>query len=125
MKPKALFGEFFKKKRIEAGLTLRAFCQKNRGFDPGNISKIERGLLSPPGSREKLEEYAAALSLKPGSSDWIEFFDRAAACKGEIPLEIMNDSELVQKLPLIFRTIRGRKVSDKQLDELAELIRKS
>jgi len=124
MKPKALFGEFFKKKRVERGLTLRSFCLKH-GFDPGNISKIERGLLAPPNSREKLEEYASALGLKPGSTDWIEFFDRAAACKGEIPLEIMNDAELVDKLPLIFRTIRGKKVTDKQLDELAELIRKS
>jgi transcriptional regulator with XRE-family HTH domain len=124
MKPKLLFGEFFKKKRVERGLTLRSFCLKN-GFDPGNISKIERGLLAPPNSREKLEEYASALGLKPGSTDWVEFFDRAAACKGEIPLEIMNDAELVDKLPLIFRTIRGKKVTDKQLDELAELIRKS
>lgn len=125
MKPKILFGEFFKKQRIGLGLTLRAFCMKNRIFDPGNISKMERGLLAPPSSREKLEEYAAALELKPGSTDWVEFFDRAAACRGEIPLEIMNNSELVNKLPLIFRTIRGKKVTDKQLDELADLIRKS
>jgi transcriptional regulator with XRE-family HTH domain len=124
MKPKLVFGEFFKRLRIEKGMTLRSFCLKN-GFDPGNISKIERGLLAPPSAREKLEEYARALGIKPGSGDWIEFFDRASACKGEIPLEIMNDAELVEKLPLIFRTIRGKKVSDKQLDELAELIRKS
>jgi transcriptional regulator with XRE-family HTH domain len=124
MKPKLVFGDFFKKKRIEKGLTLRSFCLIN-GFDPGNISKLERGLLAPPNSRDKLEEYAKALNLKPGSEDWVEFFDRAAACKGEIPLEIMSDAKLVQKLPLIFRTIRGTKVTDKQLGELAELIRKS
>jgi len=124
MKPKLFFGEFFKKKRTEKGLTLRSFCLPN-GFDPGNISKMERGLLAPPNSRDKLEEYAKALGLRPGSDDWLEFFDRAAACKGEIPLEIMNDAQLVQKLPLIFRTIRGKKVTDKQLEELAELIRKS
>jgi transcriptional regulator with XRE-family HTH domain len=124
MKPKIVFGEFFKKLRLQKGMTLRSFCLEN-GFDPGNISKLERGLLAPPSAREKLEEYAHALGLKPGSGDWIEFFDRASACKGEIPLEIMDDAELVKKLPLIFRTIRGNKVSDKQLDELAELIRKS
>ncbi|MCX6577004.1 MAG: hypothetical protein NTV82_11515 [Candidatus Aminicenantes bacterium] len=124
MRPKTIFGEFFKKKRVEKGLTLRSFCLKN-GFDPGNISKMERGLLVPPSSRDKLEIYAKALGLKPGSADWVEFFDRAAACKGEIPLEIMSDSQLVEKLPLIFRTIRGKRVTDKQLEELAELIRKS
>lgn len=124
MKPKILFGEFFRKKRMEKGLALRSFCLKN-GFDPGNISRIERGLLAPSSSLEKLEEYAAALDLKPGSEDWIEFFDRASACKGEIPIEIMKDPELVKKLPLIFRTIRGKKISDRQLDDLIETIRKS
>jgi len=124
MKPKILFGEFFRKKRMEKGLTLRSFCLKN-GFDPGNISRIERGLLAPSSSLEKLKEYAAALELKPGSEDWIEFFDRASACKGEIPIEIMKDPELVKKLPLIFRTIRGKKISDRQLDDLIETIRKS
>ena len=34
----------------------------------------------------------------------------------------MSDSQLVEKLPLIFRTMRGKKVTDKQLDELAEVI---
>jgi transcriptional regulator with XRE-family HTH domain len=124
MKPKLLFGEYFKQKRIQKGLTLRTFCQKY-GFDPGNISKIERGLLAPPGSREKLEEYAAALGLKRGSDDWVDFFDRAAACKGEIPLEIMADEKIVNNLPLIFRTMRGKKVTDKKLDEIIDLIRKS
>jgi len=124
MKPKLVFGEYFKKKRIEKSLTLRSFCLKN-GFDPGNISKIERGLLAPPNSRDKLGEYAKALGLKPGSEDWVEFFDRAAACKGEIPLEIMSDSQLVEKLPLIFRTMRENKANDKQLDRLVEVIRKS
>ena len=36
------FGEFFKKKRRDLGLTLREFCRLN-GFDPGNISKIKEG----------------------------------------------------------------------------------
>jgi len=124
MKPKLVFGEFFKKKRMEKGFTLRSFCQ-TYGYDPGNLSKIERGLLTPSSSREKLEEYASALDLKPGSEDWIDFFDRAAACKGEIPLEIMSDSQLVEKLPLIFRTMRENKANDKQLDRLVEVIRKS
>ncbi len=46
----ALFGEYFKKKRLEIGKTLRQFCLEN-GLDPGNISKIERGILRPPQSR--------------------------------------------------------------------------
>jgi len=122
-KPKVLFGEFFQEKRRECGLTLREFCRRY-GYDAGNISKIERGLMSPPGSSEKLEEYALNLGLKPGRDDWIEFHDRASVCRGEIPVEILNDAQLVENLPLIFRTIKGRKVSAAMLKELAEEIRR-
>lgn len=51
MKTKPLFGDFFKEKRIQKGFTLRGFC-KAHGLDPGNISKLERGMLPPP-SRKK------------------------------------------------------------------------
>ncbi len=122
MNPKAMFGEYFKSKRIDRGLTLRDFCKKF-GLDPGNISKLERGLLPPPTSREKLEAYASFLGLKKGSDDWMEFFDHAAACRGELPKDFLEDSEVVKNLPVIFRTIRGKKVSAKLLDELIEKIR--
>lgn len=123
MNTKKIFGEFFKQKRIERGYTLRNFCQEHN-LDPGNISKMERGLLKPP-SREKLEQYAIYLEIDKGSDDWYAFFDLAAACKGELPFEILDDATLVEKLPLIFRTIRGQKVSPDLLDKLAELIRNS
>jgi transcriptional regulator with XRE-family HTH domain len=120
---KALFGEFFQQKRRERKLTLREFCRKC-GYDAGNISKIERGLFAPPASSEKLDEYALNLGLKQGSTDWIEFHDRASVCRGEIPAEILNDRQLVENLPLIFRTIKGKKVSAAMLKELAEEIRR-
>lgn len=120
--PKALFGEFFKEKRIEKKFTLRAFCKKF-GFDPGNVSRMERGLLNPPASREKLEKYASHLGIEKGSDAWIEFFDRASACKGEIPIEILENDELMKSLPLIFRTFRSKKVSKKAVDKLIEIIK--
>lgn len=123
MKRRNIFGEYFKSKRIELGLTLRDFC-KRYGLDPGNISKLERGLLPPPASRGKLEAYASFLGLKKGTDDWVEFFDRAAACRGEIPKDILEDSEAIKNLPIIFRTIRGKKISNKLLDDLIEKIRK-
>ena len=124
MNPKALFGNFFKTKRIANGLTLREFCKKF-GLDPGNISKLERGLFSPPTSSKKLESYASFLGLKKGTNDWVEFFDRAAACRGEIPEDVLKDPEIVKNLPVIFRTIRGKKVSAKLLAELVEMIKKT
>lgn len=118
------FGKFFKNMRLRTGLTLRNFCF-TFSLDPGNLSKLERGLVPPPASREKLEKYASYLELKEGTDEWYEFFDLAAACTGRIPADVMSDSRLVEKLPLVFRTLRGQKVSEDQLDELAELIRKT
>ena len=78
----ATFGEFFKQKRVDLGKTLRQFCAET-GFDPGNISKIERGKMSPPNSEEKLKEYAQYLNIKFGSKEWQAFKDLAAISSGE------------------------------------------
>ncbi|MCM8794588.1 MAG: hypothetical protein NC819_02130 [Candidatus Omnitrophica bacterium] len=122
MKTSRSFGEFFKAKRQELGLTLREFCLKHK-LDPGNHSRLERGLLPPPQDRDRLEEYARYLGLKQGSDDWYLFFDLAAAAKGRIPEELMEDKEVVAKLPLVFRTLRGKRLSDKELDELVRKIK--
>ncbi len=118
------FGAYLKKLRIATGVTLREFCIKNR-FDPGNYSRLERGLLPPPRSEEKLTEYARALSLKRGSDEWLEFFDQAAAARGQLPKDLLSDEEVIAKLPLLFRTLRGAPVASEKLDELVEKIRRS
>jgi transcriptional regulator with XRE-family HTH domain len=118
-----LFGNYFKGLRIKRRMTLRQFCEKF-GFDAGNISKLERGLLPPPQSRGKLEQYAQALGLKKGTTTWYEFFDLAAASRGQIPEELLSDDKLVAKLPVLFRTLRGERVPEEKLNELIEAIRK-
>ena len=118
------FGEFVKQKRLALGLALREFCREN-ALDWGNLSKIERGRMSPPKSPKALAEYAKALKIEKGSEDWRTFFDLAAISAGIIPDAIMSDEALVAKLPLVFRTIQGKKLSDKQLRNLAEVIRKA
>lgn len=118
-----LFGDFFKSKRIALGKTLRNFCAEH-DLDPGNISKLERGLISPPVSSEKLEQYAGCLGIKKGTDDWFNFFDLANVCAGRIPDEIQSDEELLSKMPLVFRTLRGQKLTSEQLDLLIEKLRK-
>ena len=120
----ATFGEFFKASRAKRGLSLREFCLDNK-LDPGNISRLERGLMQPPESRGKLEQYAAALKIKEGTDDWYEFFDLAAAERGRIPDDVLSDEEVVEQLPVLFRTLRGQRVDPKLLDELVEKIRKA
>ena len=99
------FGAYFKDRRIAAGKTLRAFCQEH-GFDPGNISKLERGRMSPPESEAKLTEYAEALGLKRGSDEWYEFCDLAAAEAGRLPADLQSDAEVLKRVPVLFRAVR-------------------
>jgi len=103
---------------------MRDFCLRH-GFDPGNYSRLERGLFPPPQREELLERYANAVGLVRGSDDWLEFFDTAAASRGELPPDLMDDDALLKKLPALFRTLRGNQLSPKLLDELIEKIRRA
>lgn len=47
------FGNLFRQLRLKNKKTLRGYC-KYTGLQPGNISKIERNLLSPPSDMGKL-----------------------------------------------------------------------
>jgi transcriptional regulator with XRE-family HTH domain len=124
MTAKLTFGDFFKEKRISLKKTLRQFCMDN-GLDPGNISKLERGLMPPPQGKDKLEEYAKYLHIRKGTDDWYEFFDLAAVEAGRIPEALLSDAKIAASLPILFRTLRGKKISEKKLDELVEMIRKA
>jgi len=119
----ALFGEYFKKKRLEMRKTLRQFCLEN-GLDPGNISKMERGILPPPQSREKFSHYAKCLGIIEGSDEWLEFFDIARTDAGRIPEDLLADKNIVAKLPLVFRTIKGQKLTGDQLEKFARALEK-
>jgi len=118
------FGKLLKKLRMAKGLTLREFCQAH-GLDPGNYSRLERGLFPPPQKEELLEKYAIALGLQRGSDDWLEFFDSAAASRGEIPKDLLSDEELLEKLPVLFRTLRGAAIPADKLDDLIKKVRRS
>lgn len=117
------FGALLKRLRLNQGRSLREFCLQN-DLDPGNYSRLERGLFPPPQRRELLEKYAKALGLGAGSDDWMEFFDVAAAERGTIPADLMSDEEVVDKLPVVFRTMRAKQVSPDLLDELVERIKR-
>lgn len=122
MATQASFGEFFKTKRQAQQLTLREFCLKHK-LDPGNLSRLERDILQPPQDRALLEQYAAHLQIKPSSADWYTFFDLAAAARGRLPDDLLADAAVVSQLPLVFRTLRGKRLTHKQLDELVKKVR--
>jgi transcriptional regulator with XRE-family HTH domain len=120
----AIFGEYFRELRLRQGLTLRAFCSEH-GEDPAYISRLERGLILPPRDGAVLKRLAAALSLKPDTEHWDEFFSLADVSAGRIPSRVMGDEELVKRLPLFFRTITGERFPDEKLDELIAFIKEN
>lgn len=119
------FGERFAKlRREQTGLSLREFCA-NSGLDAGNISRLERGRMAVPASREILERYASALGLEENTDEWVEFFDLAAAERGVIPAELLADDEVAAKLPMLFRTLRGDPVTEEQLQSVIDMIKRA
>src|SRR5438128_1323248 len=105
------FGHFFRQRRQTLGLSLREFCRRN-GFDPGNISRLERGLLTPPHSIDVLESYAKALKLESESREWNTLIDLAAAETGRIPHQLADNPAVLDKLPKTFRTWRDQRTQD-------------
>jgi transcriptional regulator with XRE-family HTH domain len=122
-----MFGEFFGElRRKNTGLSLREFCERF-GFDPGNVSKMERGKLPPP-PQERLGAYAQALGLEVGSDDWYEFADCAAIARRELPGYVAADEELVDLMPVLFRAWRegretGEPISEERLRTLLHILR--
>src|SRR5208283_4930984 len=99
-----MFGKFIKEIRLSKKLGLREFCMAN-GYDPSNWSKVEREIAPPAKDSEILSKWAADLGLEEGSGDWKKFFEYAALDAGMIPKYILEDEELVKKLPVFFRTL--------------------
>ena len=118
------FADFLQDFRDRQRMPLRRFCEKH-GLDPGTHSKMERGLRPPPKSPEKQEQLAQQLGIEEGSDDWAHFMETAAISAGQIPQDILSDAELAAKLPLAFRTIRGEKLNEEQLDQLIGLMREN
>src|SRR3989344_6510592 len=117
------FGEFFRTKRILLKLSLRAFCERY-GYDPGNISRLERNMLPPTLDDEKLAGYATALKIKRDTEDWTRFHDLAHTAKGQIPTDIKNQENINDQLPAFFRTMRNKKLDRKKFEQLIKLLEK-
>jgi transcriptional regulator with XRE-family HTH domain len=117
------FGEMFKRLRLESGQTLRAFCLRHN-FDPGNVSKLERGRMPPPEGDSLIRQYASALGIRDREVLQV-FCDLAATERGKIPSDIQDEPELLDKLPVLFRVLRGTKTSGETLDQLVEKVRHS
>jgi len=118
------FAESVRSRRVKLRMTLRDFCRACE-LDPSNWSKVERSLASPPKEPSVLQRIAKALGYDKNSAESMNLADLSAISQGMIPHTIMKDAQLVAKLPMFFRSVRGDKHTHGELRSLAEIIRDS
>ena len=114
------FNEYVKNLRLEKGISLREFCRR-AGIDTSNWSKIERGILPPPKSKKVLESIREVLSLTESSDEYQTLKELTVIA--HIPAKILDNQTVIDKLPLFFRTLRGDKPTEKELDNLIKLLK--
>ena len=117
-----MFGEFIKERRLKLNLSLREFSKK-LGEDPSNWSKVERGLLDPPQSLEKLKKIATVLHFPINSPEFEELQSIAAVKAGNIPGYITSDGEIMKALPAFFRTVKNVKPTQAEILQLIEKLK--
>jgi transcriptional regulator with XRE-family HTH domain len=117
------FGDYVRGLREKKEIGLREFCTSLE-FDPSRWSKMERGLLQPPTDHEILEKIAKTLGISPDTDEFAKLRDLAFLSRGQIPDDILSEKELVECLPMIFRTLRSdEKPTPAQLRKLADKLR--
>ena len=79
-----VFGSYYRARREALGLSLSEFCRLH-GFDKGNHSRLERGLLLPPPPQERERRLALAQSIhvREGTPEWDEFNALADTAVGQ------------------------------------------
>jgi len=115
------FGRYLKTFRFKAELSIRDVCRQVN-YDPSNWSKIERGKLPPPASKDTLLDWAKVLKVPQAKEQ--EFIDKAMIAQGYIPDDIISKKEFVNLLPAFFRTLRGNKPTKQEIDNFIKIIKK-
>ncbi|QOI98536.1 MAG: helix-turn-helix transcriptional regulator [Flammeovirgaceae bacterium] len=111
------FHQFIKEKRMEKEVSLRQFCREAE-LDPSNWSKVERGLADPPRSAEILDRIANVLNFN--EEEIVTMKDLALI--DSIPQDLRPQENVLEKLPIFFRTVRGEKPNEEELKKLIKTI---
>lgn len=118
-----MFGGYVRSKRLEKGFSLREFCRRLEE-DASNWSKIERETMAPPQDTGKLRKIAGVFGIEEGGDEWKRLVDMASVGAGVIPEYIMSDKNIVDALPVFFRTVGSVKPTREELMELIDAIKK-
>ena len=114
------FGDLIREKRNELEISLRDFCRFIE-VDSANWNKIERDIAFPPRKKEVLERIVKGLNLTKEERD--EMYDLALIAF--IPDDVRPEKEILARLPLILRTLRGEKPTKEECLKLFEKLKKA
>lgn len=115
------FGKILRQKRVDNNVTLREFARIT-GYDPSNVSKIERGITPPPATIV-LKGWAPVLRLDVGTPEYQDFMDSASLARNRIP----EDSPAAFRnklLPAMLRTVRSQNMTEQDFERLIKLLNK-
>lgn len=118
------FGTYLKKIRLEKGYGLRKFA-KLINILPSNLCHIETGRQSPPRSTEWLKKVLKVLGIKEGGEEWNKFFELQTK-RGEIPADVKEyfiQKNALDAVPLMARTIKNKKLTRKQIEQIIDDIK--
>lgn len=118
------FGKQLKSLRAKQKITLREFARR-LNKDAGNISKMERGLLPPPQDESIVRGYGDVLDIAQDSDEIRELITLAAVESGRIPQDVLNDQQLLDKLPIFFRTATGSQLEQQKVMTFLEGLKKA
>ena len=113
------WGEFIRKRRLEAGYGLREFAALV-GILPSNYNHMEKGRLAPPQDKGKLDQVAEVLGIPRDTPDYHTIMDLAAAGKDKLPADVERFAKDNAMVPVLLRTLANRKLSDEEFRSLVE-----
>ena len=111
------WGEFVRKKRLESGYGLREFAGLI-GILPSNYNHMEKGRMSPPQDKGRLDQIAEVLGMESGSDDYHVLMDLAVAEKDKLPADVEEYAKRNELVPVLLRTLDNRKVNRQEFQEL-------
>ena len=118
------FGAYLRSLRLKAGYGLRKFAARV-GYQPSNLSNLERGKLRPPRDPERLEELADALGLAEGSAERDKFFDLAREARdAPLPADLEGYARKRKAVAVLLRAARDKQLTDQDLEAVVEHINK-
>ena len=113
------FGEYLKHLRAKQKISLREFARR-LDMDADNISKMERGLLLPPQDEAILYEYGEVLEIPQDSEEMKRLITLAAVESERFSQEVLENRQLLEKLPILFRTATGSKLEQQKIMKFLE-----